>query len=117
MRVNIAMRSVKRRALNSSRELHQLLERAEKLKASIRAKVEHPFRLIKQQFGYAMVRYRGLKKNTERLTMPLKGLNIRPERGDQGGTSTPRNQVITIALTGTAASVFQTIRNIKKNFE
>ena len=37
--------------------------------ASIRAKVEHPFRLIKQQFGYAKVRYRGLKKNTERLTM------------------------------------------------
>lgn len=65
----IAMRAGKRRALNSERELHQLLERAKKLKASIRAKVEHPFSLIKQQFGYAKVRYRGLAKNTARLTM------------------------------------------------
>ena len=69
VRVNIAMRPGKRRALDPNRELHQLLEKAEKVKASIRAKVEHPFRLIKQQFGYAKVRYRGLKKNTERLTM------------------------------------------------
>ena len=35
----------------------------------MRAKVEHPFRVIKQQFGYAKVRYRGLAKNTARLTM------------------------------------------------
>ncbi len=39
----------------------------EKIKASIRAKVEHPFRIIKQQFGYWKVRYRGLNKNTNRL--------------------------------------------------
>lgn len=69
VRVNIAMRPGKRKTLDPKRELHQLLEKAEKLKASIRAKVEHPFRLIKQQFGYAKVRYRGLKKNTDRLTM------------------------------------------------
>jgi IS5 family transposase len=62
------MRPGKRRALDAERELHQLEERAEKLKASIRAKVEHPFRLIKQQFGYAKLRYRGLAKNTARLT-------------------------------------------------
>jgi len=48
---------------------YQGLEKAEKRKASIRAKVEHPLRLIKQQFGDAKERYRGLKKNTERLTM------------------------------------------------
>ncbi|KKB64353.1 hypothetical protein WM40_05195 [Robbsia andropogonis] len=36
-------------------------------KASIRAKFEHPFRLIKQQFGFVNVRYRGLKKNTAQL--------------------------------------------------
>ncbi len=35
----------------------------------MRAKVEHPFRVIKQQFGYAKVRYRGLEKNTARLMM------------------------------------------------
>jgi IS5 family transposase len=33
--------------------------KAEKLKASARAKVEHPFRYIKQVFGYSKVRYRG----------------------------------------------------------
>ena len=41
--------------------------KAEKIKASIRAKVEHPFRYIKQVFGYSKVRYRGLSKNTNRL--------------------------------------------------
>ena len=33
----------------------------------IRAKVEQPFRVIKRQFGYVKVRYRGLKKNTAQL--------------------------------------------------
>ena len=36
----------------------------EYLKAAVRAKVEHPFRVIKRQFGYTKVRYRGLEKNT-----------------------------------------------------
>ena len=33
-------------------------------RASVRAKVEHPFRVIKRQFGLAKVRFRGLAKNT-----------------------------------------------------
>ena len=66
---HVAMRPGKRRALDPGRPLHQLLKKAERLKASVRAKVEHPFRVIKQQFGYAKVRYRGLEKNTARLTM------------------------------------------------
>jgi IS5 family transposase len=37
------------------------------MKASIRAKVEHPFRVIKQQFGFTKVRYRGLAKNTTQI--------------------------------------------------
>ncbi|MCP3672207.1 MAG: transposase [Gammaproteobacteria bacterium] len=41
--------------------------RHEKAKASVRAMVEHPFLLIKRQFGYSKVRYRGLDKNTNRL--------------------------------------------------
>ena len=44
-----------------------LQEMLEGIKASVRAKVEHPFRTIKQQFGYGKVRYRGLAKNTNRL--------------------------------------------------
>ena len=41
----------------------------EKVKASIRAKVEHPFLDVKGLFGYAKVRYRGLAKNRERLAL------------------------------------------------
>jgi IS5 family transposase len=33
-------------------------------KARIRAKVEHPFRVIKRQFGLEKVRFKGLAKNT-----------------------------------------------------
>ena len=36
-------------------------------KSSIRSKVEHVFRIIKCQFGYRKVVYRGLKKNENRL--------------------------------------------------
>lgn len=38
-------------------------KKVEKLKAQIRAKVEHPFRVIKRQFGYVKVRFKGLAKN------------------------------------------------------
>lgn len=41
--------------------------KAEKIKASVCAKVEHPFRYIKQVFGYSKARYRGLAKNSNRL--------------------------------------------------
>ena len=41
----------------------------EYLKASIRAKVEHPFRIIKCQFGFIKVRYKGLMKNDSQLAM------------------------------------------------
>ncbi|GAA4409891.1 IS5 family transposase [Quisquiliibacterium transsilvanicum] len=66
-RWDIAMRPGKRRALNKSTELGRLLDARERIKAQIRAKVEHPFRVLKQQFGFAKVRYRGLKKNTAQV--------------------------------------------------
>jgi IS5 family transposase len=65
----VAMQPSKRKALDTTKKWARLLEKAEQLKASVRAKVEHPFRVIKQQFGHAKVRYRGLAKNTARLTM------------------------------------------------
>lgn len=40
----------------------------ETLKARVRARVEHPFRVIKRQFGYRMVRYKGLTKNAAQVT-------------------------------------------------
>ena len=45
----------------------------EKAKASVRAKVEHPFLKVKRLFGYVKVRYRGLAKNTERLAVNDQG--------------------------------------------
>ena len=63
----VAMRPGKRRKLDSGGE--EAL--AEKLKASVRAKVEHPFLRVKRLFGYAKVRYRGLAKNTQRLALLL----------------------------------------------
>ena len=65
---HVAMRPGKRKALDKeNNEADALLDQAEKLKASIRAKVEHPFRVIKRQFGFVKVRYRGLKKNTAQI--------------------------------------------------
>ena len=43
------------------------LQKKEHRKASVRAKVEHPFRVIKRQFGLAKVRFRGLQKNTSHV--------------------------------------------------
>ena len=67
VRWNIAMRPGKRRALDKGTVMGALIDKVEKLKAGIRAKVEHPFRVIKRQFGHVKVRYRGLKKNTAQL--------------------------------------------------
>ena len=63
----VAMRPGKRRALDKSDPIDALVDRIEKLKASVRAKVEHPFRVVKRQFGHVKVRYRGLAKNTAQL--------------------------------------------------
>ena len=58
----VAMRPGKRRALPDAPDgkLQDLIETA---KAHIRSKVEHPFRVIKQQFGFQKTRLRGLAKN------------------------------------------------------
>jgi IS5 family transposase len=68
VRWHVAMRPGKRKALDRSNPMGDLLDKLERVKASIRAKVEHPFRVIKRQFGYTKVRYRGLAKNTAQLT-------------------------------------------------
>ena len=73
---HIAMRPGKRKALNKDNEADALIDKAEKLKAGIRAKVEHPFRVIKRQFGFVKVRYRGLKKNTAQLITLLALSNL-----------------------------------------
>ena len=64
---HVAMRPGKRRALDKATPMGTIMDKLEHVKASIRAKVEHPFRVIKRQFGYMKVRYRGRMKNTAQL--------------------------------------------------
>ena len=53
---HVALRPGKRRALDKKTPRGALRDKIEKLKASVRAKVEHPFRVIKRQFGFVKVR-------------------------------------------------------------
>jgi IS5 family transposase len=57
-----AMRPGKRKLLPKTAE-GWVDEWCERAKAHIRAKVEHPFRVIKQQFGFQKTRLRGMMKN------------------------------------------------------
>ena len=77
----IAMRPGKLAKLTKGNCEHaQLLRQAASELASRRAKVEHVFRDIKIRFGYAKNRYRGLAKNTARLTFLTAIANVL--RGD-----------------------------------
>ena len=64
---NVAMRPGQRSALDKNDARQRLIDQIERIKARIRAKVEHPFRVVKRQFGHVKVRYRGLAKNTAQL--------------------------------------------------
>lgn len=68
----IALHPAQRRILRASDPRRE----EEKRKAGIRALVEHPFRYIKQVFGYSKTRYRGLHKNASRLYLLLGFANL-----------------------------------------
>ena len=53
--------------LNKRSVLDKAKRKIEYCKAQTRAKAEHPFRVIKRQFGYVKVRFRGLMKNTAQM--------------------------------------------------
>ncbi len=82
---HVAMRPGKRKTLKQAGETGQLLDKAEKFKAGIRAKVEHPFRVIKRQFGYMKTRYRGLKKNAAQIATLFALSNLWMARHDLMG--------------------------------
>jgi IS5 family transposase len=63
---HIAMQPGKRKLLSDS-ALGQMIEKVEKIKASIRAKVEHPFHVVKNLFRHKKARYKGLAKNHAQL--------------------------------------------------
>ena len=62
----IAEKLSKLRAMKNARERHYA-KRWEYRKASLWAKVEHPFRVIKRQLGHMKVRYRGMVKNAAQV--------------------------------------------------
>ena len=78
---HIAMKPGKRKMLRKDKASDVLVNALEKLKAGIRAKVEHPFRVVKRQFAYTKVRYRGLKKNTAQLVTLFALSNLWMVRG------------------------------------
>jgi len=57
----------KQRSLDKSTPLGRLPDELERLKTRIRAKIEHPFRVIKCQFAYVKAQHRDLIKNTQQL--------------------------------------------------
>ena len=59
---HIAMRPGKRKALNKENEADALIDQAVKLNAGFLAMVEHPFRVLKRQFGFVKVRFHGLNR-------------------------------------------------------
>jgi transposase, IS5 family len=65
--LHVAMRPDLRRKLNPFIEPDCATDRIERVKAGIRAEVEHSFRVLKRGFGFTKARYRGLKKNTAQV--------------------------------------------------
>ncbi len=62
----IAERRSTYKHLSKRSALYKARRKIEKAKAQVRAKVEHPFRVIKRQFGYVKTRFRGLARNCSR---------------------------------------------------
>jgi IS5 family transposase len=64
---HVAMRPRLRRHWKTQPRIGKLLDYVERLTAAARAKVEHPFHIIKIRFGLKKVRHHGLAKNTAQL--------------------------------------------------
>ncbi|HEV2733061.1 MAG TPA: IS5 family transposase [Terriglobales bacterium] len=54
----------------------ELQKAKNRVKARVRAKVEHPFRILKRIFGFEKVRYRGIQKNHHRLCASFALVNL-----------------------------------------
>ncbi len=72
----IAARHSTYKRLSKRSPLYKARRKIEKAKAQVRAKDEHPFRVIKCQFGCTKVRFRGLAKNTAQLVTLFALLNL-----------------------------------------
>jgi IS5 family transposase len=55
-------------------------KRKKTTKARVRARVEHPFRILKRVFGFTKVRYRGIRKNHQWLCAAFALVNLYQHR-------------------------------------
>jgi IS5 family transposase len=80
----IALRLSRQQVLDRAGEIDAdaLVDQIRKLKASVRAKLQQPFRVIKRQFDHVNVRYRGLKRNTAQPVTLFALSNLRWHAGD-----------------------------------
>lgn len=65
-------------------ELSSSQKKRNRKQSSIRARVEHVFRVIKRQFGFTKTRYRGLAKNAAQVNMLVGLANLYMLRGRLG---------------------------------
>jgi len=72
----IAEQPSKVKKLKKHPRINKAAIKIEYLKASVRAFVEHPFRIIKCQFGFRKTRYRGIVKNDNKLAILFAFANI-----------------------------------------
>ena len=59
----------------------EVQRRKNRVKSSIRSRVEHPFLILKKVFGFEKVRYRGMDKNGERVHVACALINLFQLRG------------------------------------
>ena len=87
---NIAGKRGKLKAMPEG-PLKEATQEFETLKARLRARVEHPFRVVKQQFGFQMVRFKGLAKNTAQMLMLFALANLWMVRKKLTGAVRPQS--------------------------
>jgi IS5 family transposase len=84
---HVAMRPGQRRKLNPFIEPEFIAEQIECARANLRAKAEHALRVLKRQFGFTKVRYRGLRKNTAQVITLFALSNLWTARRQSMGTA------------------------------
>ena len=70
-------------------EVRAIVQQTEQLKASIRSKVEHVYKVLKCEFGYVKARFRGLAKNASQLHVLFALVNLKKARYAMAGEARP----------------------------
>jgi IS5 family transposase len=71
-------------------DLKEIVKGTEYIKASMRALVEHPYKVLKCEFGYVKARFRGLVKNLNQLHVLFALVNLKKARYAMTGELRPK---------------------------